>query len=83
MTGWWIVPCDNLPKSGATLDLSVSGNRDLFGPDVDKGSDGSIPTGTAPDCYHTGETGTWHANAGTGGNATLYGTLTTAPSPPN
>lgn len=68
---------------GETLDLSVSTNRDKFGPGVDKGSDGSIPTGTSPDLFHTGATGSWHLNAGTGGNATLYGALTTAPSPPN
>jgi len=65
-----------------TLDLSVSGNRDLFLPLADKGLDGSTPTGTAPALFLSGATGSWHTNKGAGGGLTLSGALTTAPSAP-
>lgn len=67
----------------ATLDLSVGANRDKFLPTVDKGIDGSIPTGTAPALFLSGATPTWHQNKGTGGGTSLIsGTLSTAPSVP-
>lgn len=67
----------------ATLDLSVGANRDRFLPTVDKGIDGSIPTGTAPALFLSGATPTWHQNKGTGGGISLLsGTLSTAPSVP-
>ena len=68
---------------GQTLDLSVSGNRDLFALDADKGSDGSTPTGSAPALFLSGSTASWATNKGDGGSLTLFGALADAPSPPN
>lgn len=65
-----------------TLDLSVSGNRTKFEPLTDKGSSGTIPTGTQPPVFLSGAVGSWHTNKGTGGGLTLTGTLSTAPSAP-
>ncbi len=62
------------------LDFSVTANRRKFtnasDKPVDLGSDGSIPTGTAPIMYFSGDTSTWHTNAGTGGGFTENGALT-------
>ena len=63
---------------GQYIDLSLAANRLKFynfGSAVDLGSDGSIPTGTAPIMYFTGDTATWHTNAGTGGGFTENGAL--------
>lgn len=53
-----------------------------FLPTVSKGANGSLPTGTAPEFFFSGDTGTFHTNDGTGGGLTLTGTLTTASAMP-
>ncbi len=64
------------------LDLSVEANRRLFidasGNPVELGADGSIPTGSAPDIFLSGDTADWHTNKGAGGGFTENGELTTA-----
>lgn len=64
------------------LDLSDPNIRAKFidanGFPVDLGSDGSRPTGSAPDIYLSGDTATWHTNDGTGGGFTENGALTDA-----
>lgn len=72
---------------GTYMDLSVQSNRrrfiDTHGRPVFLGADGSLPTGTAPDIFMSGDTATWHENKGTGGNfAVTSGALTTAPTSP-
>lgn len=60
-----------------TLDLTVTANREKFalaGDPVDVGSDGSTPTGTAPEWYYDGDAPAW-SNRGTAGDVTLTGTL--------
>lgn len=76
---------------GQYLDFSVSGNRLKFrsagGKPVDLGSDGSTPTGVAPAVYlhiDDGEAAANFANnAGSGGNFTVIGSLTTAATSPS
>ncbi len=66
-----------------TLDLSVSGNRAKFLNGLvpaDLGSNGQLPTGTAPEWYYDGDGAAW-ANLGTAGNVTLTGALTVGGSP--
>lgn len=62
------------------LDFSVTANRrkftDASDKPVDLGSDGSIPTGTAPIIFFSGVTSTWHTNKGSGGGFTENGALT-------
>lgn len=69
------------------FDLTVQANREKYrsssGKPVDLGSDGSTPTGTQPQFFHTGPTGTWHTNAGSITGATENGALTDAPSSPS
>lgn len=63
------------------VDLSDAGNRARFynaGEPVDLGSDGSFPTGTAPTIYMKAWTG---ANAGSGGNFAITGSLDTCTPP--
>lgn len=66
----------------ASLDLTNSANRRKFisagGSPVNLGSDGSIPTGTAPVMYFSGPVGSWHINKGSGGGFTSHGTGLTA-----
>ena len=75
---FWLQP-------GLYIDFSIEENRRAFidaaGNPVDLGTDGSGPTGTAPDIFLSGDTDDWHTNKGTGGGFTENGTLTTAPSP--
>lgn len=71
---------------GTYIDLSVEANRrkfiDASGNPVFLGADGSLPTGTAPDIFLTGDTANWHTNKGTGGGFTENGALADAPSTP-
>ena len=71
---------------GEYIDLSVAVNREKFidaGKPVALGSDGSTPTGTAPDMLLTNPTATWHTNVATGGGMTENGALTTASTSPS
>ena len=76
---------------GQYLDFSKVSNRRKFinesGKPVHLGSDGSLPTGTAPAIYQhldDGETAANYAtNAGTGGNFSVDGTLATASTSPS
>ncbi len=74
---------------GTYIDLSVEANRRKFisssGRPVDLGSDGSVPTGSAPDIFLSGDTATWHTNDGVGGGFTENGALTDGATvtPPN
>jgi len=76
---------------GQYLDWSVVGNRRKFmdagGKPVDLGSDGSSPTGTAPAIFlsipHGGTPANFATNLGTGGNFSVTGALTLAPSSPS
>lgn len=67
---------------GTYIDLSVEANRrdfiDANGLPVNLGSDGSTPTGSAPDIFLSGDVDTWHTNKGTGGGFTEIGALTDA-----
>lgn len=73
------------------LDFSVEANRRKFysatGKPVDVGSDGSTPTGSAPEVYLSVRPGDaasdFATNRGTGGNFTENGTLTIAASSPS
>jgi hypothetical protein len=60
----------------ATLDLSVSGNRDKFASPTALGADGSGPTGAQPLVCYYGEVADWNTNRGSGGDYTVTGTLT-------
>jgi hypothetical protein len=71
-------------NSAEYIDLSDAGNRAKFynsGP-VSLGSDGSLPTGTAPIVYLKGDDTNFQTNAGTGGNFTVTGALTSCTAPP-
>lgn len=73
------------------LDLSVEANRRKFitaaGKPEDLGADGSLPTGSAPIIYHTVRAGDaasdFAANQGSGGNFSITGALTLAPTSPS
>lgn len=69
------------------LDIGVEANRRKFidgiGKPVDLGSDGSIPTGTAPLMFFSGPTDTWHTNDGSGEGFTETGALTDGASSPS
>lgn len=67
---------------GQLPDFTSATVRDAFLPTVSKGSNGSLPTGTAPGFFFSGATGTWHTNDGTSGGLALTGTLTTASAQP-
>ena len=68
------------------LDLSNSANRAKFidsnGNPVYLGTDGSLPTGTAPAIYLNNRAALIGTNAGTGGNFTVNGTVVDANSTP-
>ena len=76
---------------GQYLDFSVTANRRKFisstGKPIHLGNDGSLPTGTAPLVYqHLDDAeavANFALNAGTGGNFTISGTLTTASTSPS
>lgn len=72
--------------TGTFIDLSVEANRRKFidedGNPVYLGSDGSLPTGEAPDIFLSGDTENWHSNKGTGGGFTENGALSDAGSAP-
>lgn len=71
---------------GTYIDLSIEANRRKFinanGEAINLGTDGSLPTGTAPDIFLSGDTASWHTNKGTGGGFTENGALTNATSLP-
>lgn len=66
------------------IDFSVLANREKFynSGAVGLGSDGSLPTGTSPDVFLSGNTSTWHTNKGTGAGFTENGALTDASTQP-
>lgn len=71
---------------GQYLDFSNSANRAKFisgGKPVDLGSDGSLPTGTAPILYLKNPAASFGTNSGTGGNMTITGTLDVASTSPS
>jgi len=61
------------------IDITVEANRrrfiDAAGKPVSLGSDGSLPTGTAPIMYLNGDSTNFQTNQGTGGNFTVTGAL--------
>jgi alpha-tubulin suppressor-like RCC1 family protein len=67
---------------GTYIDLSQPANRDKFrhssGLPVYLGTDGSTPTGAAPEIFLTGATVSWESNQGLGGSFTENGALTDA-----
>ena len=69
------------------IDFSVEANRRKFidsgGNPVYLGDDGSIPTGSAPEIFLSGDTVDWHTNKGTGGGFTENGALTDAATSPS
>lgn len=71
---------------GQFLDFSVQSNREKFallGKPVDLGSNGSLPTGTAPILYLKNPAASFGTNSGTGGNLTVTGTLDVASTSPS
>lgn len=76
----WIAP-------GQFIDLTVEANRrkfiDASGKPVDLGADGSMPTGTAPAVFFSGDATGFATNKGTGGAFTLTGSLTNASTSPS
>ena len=78
---WW--------GPGQYLDLSVAANlakfRDAGGKPVNLGSDGSLPTGTAPLVFFTGDAAVWNAgtNSGSGGDYAMSGAVADAASSPS
>ncbi|MEM6781300.1 MAG: LamG-like jellyroll fold domain-containing protein, partial [Pseudomonadota bacterium] len=71
---------------GTYIDLSDSSNLALFynsatGSAPYLGADGSLPTGSAPDIFLSGDTDNWHTNKGSGGGFTENGALTGAGAP--
>lgn len=72
---WWAT-------TGQLPDLTDSSVLAKFLPGVDKGGDGSLPTGTAPFLFLSGALASWPSNKGTGGGLTMFGALTAAPSVP-
>jgi hypothetical protein len=71
---------------GQWLDLTVAANVAKFrdpatGKPVSLGADGSLPTGTAPAIYLKNPYSSFGTNSGTGGDFTVYGTLTEATPP--
>ena len=71
---------------GQYLDFTNSANRAKFisgGKPVDLGTDGSIPTGTAPILYLREVAASFNTNSGTGGNMTITGTLDIASTSPS
>lgn len=72
---------------GQFLDFSVQANRrkfiDAAGKPVSLGADGSTPTGSTPAIYLKGDHTNFEVNSGTGGNFTVTGALTAAPTSPS
>lgn len=71
----WFMP-------GVYIDFSVEANRRKFIDSmlrpVGLGADGSLPTGTPPLIFLSGEIAAWHTNKGTGGGFTVHGALAEA-----
>ena len=71
---------------GTYIDLSVEANRRKFidaqGRAINLGTDGSRPTGSAPEIFLSGDTANWHTNKGTGGGFTETSALTDSTTPP-
>jgi len=73
--------------TGVWVDFSVESNRRKFfsagGALVNKGTDGSIPFGVAPQLFLSGAIGGWHTNKGSGGGLIVAaGALSASSSPP-
>lgn len=72
---------------GTALDISVQANRRKFisaaGKPVDLGADGSTPTGSQPEFFHSGAVASWHTNKGTVSGGTETGEITEAADSPN
>ena len=77
MTNWYASDVWYAP--GQLPDFTNPTVLDAFLPTADKGSNGEIPTGTAPLVFLSGPTVSWHANKGTGTGFTEVGEITTAP----
>ena len=64
---------------GVYIDLTSATNREKFrssgGKPVFLGADGSIPTGSAPDAFFSGDHDAFHTNKGGGGGMTEVGTI--------
>lgn len=71
----------------ARLDFSIEANRRKFisaaGKPVGLGTDGSLPTGTAPIVFQKGPAASFATNRGTGGDFTVTGELTDAATSPS
>lgn len=71
--------------TGTYLDFSAEANRRKFidgsGNPVFLGADGSLPTGSQPDFFLSGDTVSWHTNKGSESGFNEDGTLTTAQGP--
>lgn len=68
------------------MDITSTANREKFvknGRPMNLDSDGSKPTGTAPQIYFKGPAANWGTNAGTGGSFTVTGSLTDATTKPS
>ena len=69
------------------IDITVQANRrkfiDASGKPVSLGSDGSLPTGTAPVVYLNGDSTNFETNQGTGGNFTVTGALSDCSTSPS
>jgi len=70
---------------GTYIDFSVEANRRDFisatGNPVFLGTDGSAPTGSAPEIFVSGPTATWHTNDGSGNGFVENGALTDGTGP--
>lgn len=67
------------------MDLSVQSNREKFilgGKPVFLGATGSLPTGSSPILFLSGDASTFATNKGTGGGMTVTGALTDAATSP-
>ena len=68
---WAVDMADLWVDYGTYMDLTQTGNRRKFisaaGAPVYLGADGSVPTGTQPEIFFTGDPSTWNTNKGTAG----------------
>ena len=64
---------------GVNVDFTDATNREKFrssgGKPVFLGADGSLPTGSAPDAFFSGDHAAYHTNKGSGGGMTEVGTI--------
>ena len=84
MADLWIAPGVNLLDGSGNIDSATLAKfRDATGKPVDLGADGSLPTGTAPAIYLTGDASEFATNRGSGGSFSVdAGALTDADNGP-